>query len=831
MYAKSDSTALTARPKRPRQIARLCNNTAVSTLLPLTPIQYQALQWIQRGHPRAGEKQGYKVSARALEARKLVVIRRVNKKWTAQLTKEGQNQLRRQQYKYRESSTITQSSGQTRYQSTAQDGGSKRLDRKDTDDDTVFSNLKYDGMDAETILKHHSDTPLKKVLPRMPSDAGTPLPTHQASTRAKNILARNGIRSWAELAELTANDLQDLRHTGAKTIREILELALRNTSSSTHNANSASKPLDISKQSPEIAHRTAINLAKQLRMLSTWAARERSVTSITELLQVPQHLNPPADLIANLDRIETPINSLADQDLATQTLSDLYLQLLSRFSPGRQLVLTKRILSTEPTTLQQLGTERGVSREAIRQDERYLLNEMTSMFQLDMFAPFVWRAHDLANELGHQSPVDLPSTVQAIAHALRDVDGANRDEILFLLLRQAGPYKEQDGWFIKEASSGLPTMAQFWESLDGRKVAKINDLRDWLSENKIRTEHHETWITQSDKCRIIGDDVLRWQGSVADKAEALLSIDPVPHTTHQINEKINEDHSPRSVRNRILGDDRFVRLDKYRVGLRAWGFEEYSGIAEEIAQRIEEHGGTAQLEEIVHELVRIFGVSESSVRLYAESPKFIRNGESIRLRSHDDRYEAHSELTNSAGSFAHENGDVSYVFKVDTEVLRGSGRTIPEQVAFNLGLIPGKEIMYSHGAGEVRLTWPLTSAHGPFLGSTRLIAESLNVRPNDFLRLTFGKTKQTLTAAAIRFEEIRQEPQIRILENATGQKLNAHNARYILGASIAVRPSDVDRTLVERGDKWISDLLPKPEADPHLDSALAELDSFLNQFD
>ena len=66
----------------------------------------------------------------------------------------------------------------------------------------------------------------------------------------------------------------------------------------------------------------------------------------------------------------------------------------------------------------------------------------------------------------------------------------------------------------------------------------------------------------------------------------LLGILRRPATAEELNGLIAEGHSVRGLRDRLLSDERFIRTDRSRVGLRGWGVEEYSGIVEEIEEEI-----------------------------------------------------------------------------------------------------------------------------------------------------------------------------------------------------------------------------------------------------
>jgi hypothetical protein len=62
------------------------------------------------------------------------------------------------------------------------------------------------------------------------------------------------------------------------------------------------------------------------------------------------------------------------------------------------------------------------------------------------------------------------------------------------------------------------------------------------------------------------------------------------------------------------------RVSRAQWALRKWEREEYTGISDEIAQRITEAGGLARLADVVDDLTSQFGVAAASVRVYAEAP-------------------------------------------------------------------------------------------------------------------------------------------------------------------------------------------------------------------
>tara|TARA_Y100001958_G_C21189757_1_gene518133 strand:- start:77 stop:1375 length:1299 start_codon:yes stop_codon:yes gene_type:complete len=121
-------------------------------------------------------------------------------------------------------------------------------------------------------------------------------------------------------------------------------------------------------------------------------------------------------------------------------------------------------------------------------------------------------------------------------------------------------------------------------------------------------------------------------GNVADKAVSILKLKKVPLTSAEITELIGEGHKAANLQNRLPNDHRFMRTDRHqRYALRDWGMEEYSGIYQEICERIERGDGVASVEAIIEEFVRDFGVTETSVRINLENAAFSVSGDHVRF--------------------------------------------------------------------------------------------------------------------------------------------------------------------------------------------------------
>lgn len=681
--------------------------------------------------------------------------------------------------------------------------------------------------------------PLGRLLPGLPRDEGALIPTHTLSTRARNVLevgghrlagpARRSIGSWADLAELSAEDLFRIPNAGEQTVRAILRLAIEFADSGSASQMEVEEPGTTTSGPGAEPQGAAVSAG--LRMLASWALRERSVSSLSDLFDVAPGLNPPDELVAGWEKLDVEVSNLADWRLTEPSLGDLYDRLLAQVRDSRRLVLEQRLLAVRPKTLDELGKIRGVTREAIRLDETKLKRDLETLLSLEEFLPFSWRAWDLAANLGAVSPAASPTIVHALDHATRDVNEYHRSPVLQLLLRLAGPYEERAGWFVRTGVPGVPTAGDLWADVAPAVVVDVEACRAWLAERQVDPKHLPEWLDVSDGARLQGDKVLRWGGSVVDKVVSLLTLSGEPASAEELVERIGEGHNPRGVRNRLFEDERLVRVDKYRFALREWGMEEYSGIAEEIAQRIRAHGGEAPLDEVVHELVETFGVAEASVRAYAEAPMFVRDGNSVRLRADHEEYAAGADLSGCAGVYRLPNGRVGYLFEVDSDVLRGSGRGFPKALAIALGVAPGKQRTFGSDAAELRVTWPMASATGPALGTTRPFAQALDLGVGDYLRLIFNPAEAAVAAAGAADKDLESEPAPVALERLTGLQVAGEDPRQVLGAAMGVDPGSVDRVLRDRGDGRIAALLPQQRSDEDLDSALEGLAELLGSLD
>ena len=359
-------------------------------------------------------------------------------------------------------------------------------------------------------------------------------------------------------------------------------------------------------------------------------------------------------------------------------------------------------------------------------------------------------------------------------------------------------------------------------------VLPLVDAYDWLADHGVRPEFHDVWLEHSGRFRRAGEQLMVWSGNVVDKSVALLAVRCKPADAGTLVDLVGEGHNVRGVRARFFEDKRLMRVNRVDWALRVWELEEYTGITDEIAQRINEAGGKADLNDMVNEVVRQFGVKENSVRLYTMAPMFVVEHSHIRLRRDDEPFEVSGSLESCPGVFRSSERTVSLLIPADAELLRGSGRALRGPVAAVLGVVPGQPRLFSHADGGLNVTWPMTSAMGPSLGSARALAENVGVLEGDRVRLDFDIEQGRVTVERVP-RELDDYENIEAIHLLTGISTDLKGTLDAVAEAIGTSPANVRYALQKRGDNDLVRLLPLPEIDPQLEATLSDLARMISQ--
>jgi hypothetical protein len=184
-----------------------------------------------------------------------------------------------------------------------------------------------------------------------------------------------------------------------------------------------------------------------------------------------------------------------------------------------------------------------------------------------------------------------------------------------------------------------------------------------------------------------------------------------------------------SFRNALIASEGLVRVGKGRYALTEWDHESYDGIVNEMREELALRE-PRPVAELARQLAARFGIQESSVHAFAHShPAFVMGEGGISRRGEDQPYLPRGSLDLTASCFI-VDGAWALRIPVDRELMRGSGRPIPEAFAVHVGLTPGARGSLAAEGGAVTLYW--TSAV-PCIGSLRAHALALGLEEGDAL--------------------------------------------------------------------------------------------------
>lgn len=253
----------------------------------------------------------------------------------------------------------------------------------------------------------------------------------------------------------------------------------------------------------------------------------------------------------------------------------------------------------------------------------------------------------------------------------------------------------------------------------------------------------------------------------------------------------------------ISTDVRFVRTSRYTWGLRGWGLDEYDGVVSAIGQRIDAAGGAAPVAAIVADILAHYpDVAESSIRTYLSTLAFVVEKGVARRRTDDDEWPPVAPLRTVRGCYRNGPNEIRLVLAVDHDMLRGSGRPIPQPVADAVGVSPGQRRTFSGPGGQLTVVWRLSSTTGASVGSLRTQAAAVAVKQGDELVLSL----RTDDASFDITRTDRKETLPARLSKLLGREVHDRWDRE-LAAGLDCIPAQVEDVLRTRGDQELLTLL------------------------
>jgi hypothetical protein len=185
----------------------------------------------------------------------------------------------------------------------------------------------------------------------------------------------------------------------------------------------------------------------------------------------------------------------------------------------------------------------------------------------------------------------------------------------------------------------------------------------------------------------------------------------------------------------MLEDERFCKVGPRQFGLREWGGEAYTTIADKIAEYIDKQGGNAFIEDIVSVLTSKFSVSENSVRSYCGAV-FSHDPVTgiVSMRSNDqETIIRRREPLLTRGVFLIRD---AFVFRWELNGNLSSGTPLPAACAQLLGLKRGDKINRWFNGCEITFSWPSAQ---PAVGSRSSLIRHYRLSHGDYLFLELAK--------------------------------------------------------------------------------------------
>jgi hypothetical protein len=491
---------------------------------------------------------------------------------------------------------------------------------------------------------------------------------------------------------------------------------------------------------------------RDLRVIAAWALGEHAAGTIGTVLELTGEIRPQEVDAAWRRTVNYPLRDFAGDLVHRYSPSHVEAQFLAALDDREKEILSERILPVEArASLDELARRNDLSRERIRQIEANVKDRLVILKE----SPLGRLASTVMRQLGTAIRTD-PEDIAAITELVADYSEPTVSTLL--LLHLAGPYRAEDGWILHYPSQILldGTKQALIDAADKRDLVSSTNASDVLDRAGIHHQWHDLWISRLGCLRRMSDGYLRWDGTTLDRLERLLRLHGEPATAEELAEVLGDSHNPRGIKYRLMEDPRFVRINKQsQFALPEWGFDEYTGIADEIAQEIERCDGVADADHLVSTISSTYGVAENSVRAYLGAPMFVRSDSGrVRLRTNQDSKIPMAANLSEAPDCCWSPIGWSLRIPIDGDLLRGSGRGISAAFAGYIGIEPGSKITIPGLESPITVSWPLSSITGPTIGSLRAEARALDAFVGDFLLLTFLADERRFQTKLMRASDI-----------------------------------------------------------------------------
>lgn len=561
------------------------------------------------------------------------------------------------------------------------------------------------------------------------------------TVRTRNILTRDGFRNFSDVEHMKLSEIGLLRNAGIAVITNFIsELSIANAKSvlslndlvnsfpddfeweqEVGETSSRTQTLQTFKSGLLPALEASMNLAAYRNF---YAPNAKMSDPLLEFGSVVSDFE--ADLLNQRDFLTTITAESWLGDFKPPSLAQLLNFFLdSQLEPVKKAILEKRILASDPTTLDDIGNQVNLTRERVRQIEKKLrsqyidFREDTELFRLALSAV--------------QSSFELPT----------QIDLSNRD---FSMLQEStsidlpvidvlvgfGEIQRHDTWFGVDLD-GSASIIQTAFGVDnfGQMPVATEDLLARLPSawSSLAAEEFESWLRYRGFESFLG----HWfpaNTGLEKRSEYVLFITQEPMEPDELISAIGLDRSPRSLANRLAANPVFRRVTKTRWGLASWSGEEYTNIKDRLLNYVDENGSTS-FNTLVQIFTEQFDVKESSIRAYASAyPLELVAGI---VRRTTVKPVVKKKLRNTRNFYRTKDG-FAFRISVTTETLRGSSPICPAALmaALNVEFGTKKALVWEFGTFTLGF-----ATHMPNMSSVKKACDKLGLQPGDQLMLQF----------------------------------------------------------------------------------------------
>ena len=331
-------------------------------------------------------------------------------------------------------------------------------------------------------------------------------PSHRAFEKA---LGKELIRA----EELTIGTLLDLPNVGAKRTLEFLSALDRVIDDAYRKPPPSISGGDI--RDRRRRQRTPREIKAFFRVLAAWTIGERNEKNFRNALPEPNPSWPP-ELLQLWKRVrycstEQLAGSLAQRYGVPRLIEHAFRAADSR----HRMILQARVFSSDsPTSLESLGRVLDCSVDQIKLLQREAL-AMLGKLQRQPYKPVILRARSLRQRLGSAIPLEDDLIRESLDWAVADFGDAElRDFARMLMFWLAGPYRQQNGWYVASADLAIRSIRALLKLRNDDGIIGHDGVQQALSRLGVIVQFRSAWVQRLGEFADVPNGVI-WSDAAA----------------------------------------------------------------------------------------------------------------------------------------------------------------------------------------------------------------------------------------------------------------------------------------------------------------------------